>query len=93
MENHDHHCELDCRLWVGKHLVKIVRDEKFKPYKLNFPIVNYLVGGLGAQQLKLNQQEYRKVFLELFGKFEYFLYLPFFAYMFIRREAKRILSL
>lgn len=75
-----------------KHLVEIVRDDRFKPLKFDFPIVNYLVGGVGSKQLKLNQQEYRKVFLDLFGKWQYLVYSPFFAYMFIRRKAKWLLK-
>ncbi|MEZ8968473.1 glycosyltransferase family 2 protein [Vibrio breoganii] len=75
-----------------KHLVEITRDQNFKPYKFNFPIVNYLVGGVGAQQLKLNQKEYREVFLDLFGIWQYLGSLPFFAYMFIRRQAKGFLK-
>lgn len=76
-----------------KHLVEISRDIRFKPCKFDFPIVNYALGGIGAQQLKLNQQEYRKVFLDLFGKWQYLGYLPFFSYMFIRRKIKWILKL
>lgn len=74
-----------------KHLINITRNKKFNAKKFNFPFVYYTVGGIGAQLLKLNQEEYRKVFLETYGKVEYTKYIPFFIYMTTRRIAKRIL--
>ncbi|GAD79635.1 glycosyltransferase family 2 protein [Vibrio ezurae] len=75
-----------------KHLVEISRKSIFKPYKLGFPVVNYSLGGLSAQRNKLNQQEYRKVFLELFGPRKYLCYTPFFIGMYIRRIIKGLLT-
>ncbi len=75
-----------------KHLIEITRKENFSPKKFNFPIVYYSVGGLGAQQLKLNQKEYRDVFLKMYGISAYITYMPFFAYMTLRRILKKILK-
>ena len=75
-----------------KHLIEITRKENFSPKKFNFPIVYYSVGGLGAQQLKLNQKEYRDVFLKMYGMSAYITYMPFFAYMTLRRILKKILK-
>lgn len=75
-----------------KHLIEITRKENFSPKKFNFPIVYYSVGGLGAQQLKLNQKEYRDVFLKMYGMSAYITYMPFFAYMTLRRILKKILE-
>ena len=75
-----------------KHLIEITRKENFSPKKFNFPIVYYSVGGLGAHQLKLNQKEYRDVFLKMYGISAYITYMPFFAYMTLRRILKKILK-
>ncbi len=75
-----------------KHLIQITRSPSFEPKKLNFPIVYYRKGGLGAKQLKLNQKEYREVFLEEYGRIEYIKYIPFFIYMSTRRILKNLLS-
>ncbi len=75
-----------------KHLIEITRKENFLAKKFNFPIVYYSVGGLGAQQLKLNQKEYRDVFLKMYGISDYITYIPFFTYMTLRRILKKILK-
>ena len=75
-----------------KHLIHMTRNKKFKPIKFDFPFVYYSVGGIGAQQLSLNQKEYRKVFLDEYGKVEYIKYIPFFVYMTIRRTLKKLLQ-
>jgi glycosyltransferase involved in cell wall biosynthesis len=75
-----------------KHLIHMTKHKDFKPLKFNFPFVYYRTGGVGARQLKLNQTEYRKVFLEEYGRKEYMKYIPFFVYMTVRRIAKRILQ-
>ena len=75
-----------------KHLIEITRKANFLPKKFDLPIVYYSVGGLGAQQLKLNQKEYRDVFLKMYGISAYITYMPFFAYMTLRRILKKILK-
>lgn len=75
-----------------KHLIEITRNEKFKAKKFDFPFVYYTVGGLGAQLLKLNQKEYRQVFLNMYGTYEYIKYMPYFLYMTVRRTLKNILN-
>lgn len=68
-----------------KHLIHMTRSKKFKPMKFDFPFVYYSLGGIGSQQLSLNQKEYRKVFLEEYGIKSYIQYTPFFIYMTLRR--------
>ena len=75
-----------------KHLIEITRKANFLPKKFDLPIVYYSVGGLGAQQLKLNQKEYRDVFLKMYGMSAYITYMAFFAYMTLRRILKKILE-
>lgn len=75
-----------------KHLIHITRNKKFKPMKFDFPFVYYSVGGIGSQQLTLNQKEYRQVFLDEYGEVEYIKYIPFFIYMTIRRILKGLLK-
>jgi len=74
-----------------KHLIQITRKTSFRPKKFDLPIVYYRKGGIGAKQLKLNQKEYREVFLEEYGRVEYIKYIPFFIYMSARRIIKRLL--
>ncbi len=75
-----------------KHFIHMIRHEDFKPLKFDFPFVYYRTGGVGARQIKLNQEEYRKVFLEEYGKLKYIQFIPFFTYMTMRRILKRMLK-
>lgn len=89
MEDYDSNLKLKSE-W--KHLIHMTQKKNFKAKKFDFPVVNYSIGGLGAQLLKLNHKEYRKVFLEEYGKKEYYKYIPFFLYMTSRRVLKRLLK-
>jgi len=88
LDNYDEKLKLKAE-W--KHLIKITRHEKFLPKRFDFPFVYYTVGGVGAQQLKLNQKEFRQVFLDMYGLKKYLKYYPKFIFRNIKRIIKGIL--
>lgn len=74
-----------------KHLIKMTRKKNFSPLKFNTAFVYYRSGGLGAQLIKFNHAEHRKVLLEEFGKMNYLKNIPFFIYRALRQNFKLFL--
>ena len=71
------HLPLDATMIIMQVVQRLI--DKFVPENYNL-------------SLKLNQKEYRDVFLKMYGISAYITYMPFFAYMTLRRILKKILK-
>ena len=73
-----------------KHLINLTEHPNFKPLKFEFPFVYYRLGGLSSQQSQWTFLEYKTVFFNEYGRFNYIKHSPFFTYMAFKRFLKRL---